>query len=456
MKKRVRGAVGSSEFFFLLLFLFSLNVTAAFAFSENARKGCVVYFADLEGVIGVPLEEHMENVFRSMGEEKDKLLVLRVNTPGGLVDSMSAIVTRIAEADFPVVLWVAPAGARAASAGAFVVQAAHVASMAPGTNIGAAHPVTGGGKDIENKEMDRKITNDLVAKMRSFAQERGRNIEAAESMVTKSVSFSARDALEKGVVDFIASDEKELLSGLDGRKLKVKGRRIVLSMKDHEVRRISMTPRLRVLEVFSRPDIAYLALIAGIFLIILEAKAPGGFVMGISGAILLVVASYGLRVLPVNFAGVALLIGGIVVIVLDLAFGGLGILALAGIGAMTFGGLILFRAPGGELLHLSLGFMVGVTLAVAVVFLLVLRLVYKALRKKTVSDEERMIGRRATVCGGTERNLMVLVHGEYWRVLPVDPYVELAIGDEVEIVKIVSLTLYVKPVKTLGFSESSR
>lgn len=456
MNRFLRTEIGLSVFFFLLFPFFLLAGTTESAplrdvLPEKREEGPVVYFADLEGVIGVPLEEHLGNVFHAIGEEKNRLLVLRIDTPGGLVDSMSAIVTRIAAADFPVVLWVAPSGARAASAGAFIVQASHVAAMAPGTNMGAAHSVTGRGKDIDNKEINRKITNDLTAKMRSFAQERGRNVKAAESMVTKSASFSARDALKKGLIDFVASDERELLAKLDGRKLDVKGKPVVLSLKDYRIERISMTARLKALEIFSRPDIAYLALIAGIFLIILEAKAPGGFVMGIAGAISLILAFYGLRVLPVNFAGVALLVGGIVVIVLDLVFGGIGILAVTGIGAMLFGGLILFRAPGGELLHLSYGFMAGVTLVVAVVFLFVLRLVYKALRKKALSDGEEMIGERVTISGGTEKNLMVLIHGEYWRVLPVDPYTELAIGDEVEIVKVVSLTLYVKLVKSPGF-----
>lgn len=440
------------------LCFFTMTFLAAWAFAalgaplssdvepERKVKRTQIYIATMDGVVGVPLEEHVEGVFDEIGRGEDAILIFKMNTPGGLVDSMSAIITQIADADYPVVLWVAPSGARAASAGAFIVQAAHVAVMAPGTNIGAAHPVTGSGSDIGDSEMSRKVTNDLTAKIRSFAQERGRNVEVAESMVKGSVSLTAREAFEQNVIDFIASDENELLEKLNGREVTVKGKPVTITLENHEIKRIEMTFRLRALELFSRPDIAYMALLAGIFLIILEVKSPGGFVLGISGGILLLIASYGLRVLPVNFAGVALLVGGIVVIIADLLVGGMGILAAIGIGAMLFGGLILFRAPGGELLHISAAFVTGVTLVVALTFLLILRLVYKALRQRPVSGKEAMIGERISITGSTEKNLMALVHGEYWRVLPIDSDVRLAVGDEVEIVKVESLILYVQQV----------
>ncbi len=429
----------------LLLSLFFL-ILSGVTHAAVPAKPTVVYFAKMDGIVGVPLEEHVANVFKEVGNDPKTVLVFQMNTPGGLVDSMSEIMTAIAEANYPVVVWVAPSGSRAASAGAFIVQAAHVAVMAPGTNIGAAHPVTGGGGDIKNEssEMDRKITNDLTAKMRSFAQERGRNVKVAESMVKESVSLTAREALDRKVIDFIAADEAELLKKLDGRIVKVKGEERTISLTGHEEKRIEMTPRLRLLGFLSRPDIAYLALIAGIFLIILEAKAPGGFVMGTTGALFLIMASYGLRVLPVNLVGVALLAGGIVIMVLDLVMGGMGILIAIGIGAMLFGGLILFKAPGGELLHLSAGFVVGVTLVIAVAFLLVLRLIYKVLRRRPTSGEGVMIGERVKVLGFSDKGPMVMVHGEYWRVRPQDPDIVLSEGEEVEVVRVESLTLYVK------------
>jgi membrane-bound serine protease (ClpP class) len=316
--------------------------------------------------------------------------------------------------------------------------------MAPGTNIGAAHPVTGGG-DISEGDLKKKVVNDLTAKMRSFAQERGRNVKVAESMVSDSVSLTAREALDKNVIDFIADNEDELLEKLDGRKVKIKGRSVVISTADHEIKRIDMPFGLRVLELFSRPDMADLALVGGVFLIILEAKAPGGFVMGLSGGILLLIASYGLRVLPVNLTGVALLVGGIVIIILDIVFGGIGVLAAIGIASMLFGGLMLFRAPGGELLNISAGFVVGVTITLAVFFLLILRLICKALMQKPSSGMDAMIGTIVKISGKTEKGMMAFIHGEYWRVLPLDPTLELAVGDDVKVVKVESLFLFVKP-----------
>lgn len=436
-----------SFLFIVLLGTASGSVSAAETEDPPKTSRTVVYIADVQGVVGVPLEEHVDRIFEQVGSRENALLVLKLNTPGGLVDSMSAIMTKIAEADYPVVVWVAPSGSRAASAGAFIVQAAHVSAMAPGTNIGAAHPVTGGGKDIDDKEMNRKVTNDLTAKMRSFAQERGRNVKVAESMVTESVSLTAREALDKKVIDLIAESEDQLLEKLNGRKIKIKGRQHVISLDNHELRRLDMPLRLRLLELFSRPDIAYLALIAGVFMIILEVRSPGGFVLGVSGGILLLIASYGLRVLPVNFAGAALLVGGIVIIAADMLVGGIGILTVTGIGAMLFGGLILYRAPGGELLHLSASFVVGVTLVIGILFLIILRLTYKALRQKPVSGQEGMIGRKIRITEKTDKSMMTFVHGEYWRVLPIDPLTDLEVGDEAEIVKVESLMLYVAPVK---------
>ncbi|MCL2684753.1 MAG: ATP-dependent Clp protease proteolytic subunit, partial [Synergistaceae bacterium] len=289
-----------------------------------------VYFAPMTGIVGVPMEEYVDSVFEEVGGG-DVVLVFRMNTPGGLVDSMSHIMSRIGESEIPVVVWVAPSGARAASAGAFIVQAAHIAAMAPETNIGASHPVLGSGRDIENQEMDRKVVNDLLAKMRSFANARGRNASVAESMVRESVSLTAEEAFEQYVIDVIASDESELISKINGRTIKIRGQERVLSLDSFQIKNLDMGLRFRALEVFSRPDIAYIALIAGIILIMLEIRSPGGFVMGTTGVVLLLIAAYGLRVLPVNFAGVFLLIAGIIIIIADIAMGGIGILAVPGL-----------------------------------------------------------------------------------------------------------------------------
>jgi membrane-bound serine protease (ClpP class) len=398
----------------------------------------------MRGVIGVPMEEYVEQVFAGIGGEENAVLIFKMDTPGGLVDSMSRIMSLIAESEFPVVVWVAPSGARAASAGAFIIQAAHVAVMAPETNIGAAHPVAGSGSDIDDSEMDRKIVNDLLAKMRSFAQERGRNSEVAERMVRDSISLTAREAFEQYVIDFIALDEKTLIEQLEGREVKIKGKKTVISTAGYEIRTMDMGLRFRILGVFSRPDMAYLALMAGIILIVMELRAPGGFVLGITGGVLLLIAAYGLHMLPVNFAGVALIVGGIIVIIADLAVGGVGLLAVPGLIAMLLGSLLMYKAPGGELLNISVGFMFGVTLAVGIVFFIMLRLIYKTVRAKQSSG---IIGERAKILEREGSGCdMVLLHGEYWRVSCKETGEKLAPEDEVEVVGMQSMILLVKPV----------
>ncbi|MCL2684192.1 MAG: ATP-dependent Clp protease proteolytic subunit [Synergistaceae bacterium] len=436
----------------ILQLVFTLTAIAWGAGSEDVRpavgtKVTTVYFAPMTGIVGVPMEEYVDSVFDKIGVG-DVVLVFRMNTPGGLVDSMSHIMSRIGESDIPVVVWVAPSGARAASAGAFIVQAAHIAAMAPETNIGASHPVTGSGQDIGNREMDRKVVNDLLAKMRSFANARGRNAGVAESMVRDSVSLTATEAFEQYVIDVIASDERELISKIDGRTIRIKGVERVLSLDSVEIKNLEMDLRFRALEVFSRPDIAYIALIAGIILIVLEIKAPGGFVMGTTGVILLLIAAYGLRVLPVNFAGVFLLIGGIVIILADFVMGGIGILAVPGIIAMLFGGFLMFRTPEGAFLNVSAGFIFGVTFVMGLTTFIVLRLIYKAFRKKTTSGMEGLVGARARVIQKSEDGvIMAMVHGEYWRISCDEAYGPLSPGDEVEILEAAAMTLLVRPVK---------
>lgn len=440
------------SFRFLLAPLF---IVGAFFFSVpqsasalvNAQTSLVsVVFADLDGIVGVPLEEYVENVFGSISG-RDTILVFRLDTPGGLVSSMSRIMSLMAEANHPVVVWVAPSGASATSAGAFIVQAAHVAVMAPNTNIGAAHPVIGIGRDIGDSDMNLKITNDLAAKIRAFAEERGRNIGIVESMVRESVSLTAQEALQKNIIDFIAADEAELMKKLDGLVVKVKGEQRTLSLKNYLVTHMEMPARLRLLEIFSRPDVAYLALLAGVFLIIMELRSPGGFMAGLIGAIMLLLASYGLRVLPVNYVGVILLVSGTVIIIADLFIGGIGIASTAGVGAMLFGGLILFRAPGGELLRISPTLVVTTSLLLSMIFIFVMRLVYKAQRSKPSSGSEGMVGGRGIVIGGERGRPMAIIMGEYWRVEPDDDKTIFAIGDEIEVVRTDVLTLYVKLVK---------
>lgn len=428
----------------LLCALFALP-----AFSAQAAAGAVssvegkVFTAVLEGTVGVSMENFVTEVLARAEREKGGLVVFRMDTPGGLVSSMRAITASILESPVPVVVWVSPQGARAASAGAFILQAAHVAAMAPGTNVGAAQPVMASGQDAPDKDMKRKITNDLAAHIRSLAQLRKRNPDLAERMVTHSISLTAEEALAEGATDLSAPDMESLLLGVRGRRVLVKGEEKELAPESGTPVEISMTSREKALQFISSPDIAYLLLTAGILMIVLEVMSPGGFVLGTAGAVMVLLGSFGLRMLPFNWAGIVLLVAGIGVLVLDLMVGGIGVLSLFGLAALVTGGLILFRAPGGELLNVSMSVIGGMSLALGLFFLGALFLVVRSFRKKAVSGREGMAGKKAVVVEELRPEGLVRCHGEIWKARS-SSGVSFAKGDEVLVAELDGITLIVR------------
>ncbi|HCL79630.1 MAG TPA: hypothetical protein DIC53_06660 [Synergistaceae bacterium] len=261
--------------------------------------------------------------------------------------------------------------------------------------------------------MSRKVTNDLSAQMRSLAQMRGRNAALAERMVSESLSFSAEEALGQGVADLLASDMRTLLLALRGRTVTVNGQDVELNPGDAVVD-IDMTLRERVLHFISSPDVAYLLLTAGALAVIFEILSPGGFVLGTAGAVMVLMGAFGLRMLPFNWAGIVLLVAGVAVLVVDLLVGGIGILSLFGIAAIATAGLILFRTPGGELLNVSVHFIVGLSVALGLFFLLVLYLVLKSQRRQASSGREGMIGAPVEVLLDLAPDGQVKCHGEIW------------------------------------------
>jgi len=436
--RRKRNGIAGVLLFFLL---FSL---AGPAFS--AGEPAVVVATPMEGVVGVPLENFLDETFAFAEKEKASLLVIEIDTPGGLVSSMRSMSQKILAAPLPVAVWVGPPGARAASAGAFLVMAAHIAAMAPGTNIGAAHPVTASGQDVPDKELDRKITNDLAAQIRSLAEERGRNADAAAAMVLESVSLTAKEALNKRVIDTIAPDLPSLIKWADGRVVKVGANRVTLGLGRYEIRRFEMSPRLKALHFISRPDVAYMMLTLGILAIVFEVLTPGGFVMGTSGAVMVLIGAYGLRMLPFNWAGVILLVAGIVVLVLDLVVGGIGILSLFGLASLAVGSLVIFRAPGGELLNVSVGFMAGMVVTLGIFFLFAAGAVWRSMRKKVASGTEGMVQDEGVVVEDLAPGGFVNCHGEIWRAVS-DDGMPIPKGTPVSVVRAEGLSLRVKPVK---------
>ena len=364
-------------------------------------------------------------------------LVIQLDTPGGLERSMRAICQRLLNAEIPVVVWVGPTGARAASAGVFITMAAHVAAMAPATNIGAAHPVSvGGGVD---KESMRKVENDAAAFIRTIAIERGRNAEWGEKAVRQSVSVTEREAVRLKVVDFIADSIPDLLQKLDGRTVKTVQGTVTLATRGAVATPIEIGFRDRVLAVITDPNVAYVLMMLGTLGLIFELSTPGAVLPGVIGGISLILAFFAFQSLPINFAGLLLILFAIVLFIAEVKVTSHGVLAVGGIVAMALGSLMLYDAP-------EVGFRVSWRVLVPTValtagfFLFALTLGVSALRQRPLLDGAGLVGRIAVARGPLTPEGTVAVAGELWRALADRPLPD---GARVKVVDVQGLTLRV-------------
>jgi membrane-bound serine protease (ClpP class) len=372
-----------------------------------------VLIADLDGVISPASSSYLVRVIDVAERDQAACLIFMIDTPGGLDVSMREITKRILNAEVPVVVYVAPKGARAASAGVFILYASHVAAMAPGTNVGAAHPVSMGGGQMDSVMME-KVTNDAVAYLRALAKERGRNAEWAELSVRESASVDAETALELGVADLIAENEGELIEQLDGREVKVKEGVVVLDTRDTGTREVKMTLRERLLLLLTNPNIAYVLLLLGIYGLFFELQNPGMIFPGVVGGICLILGFYSLHVLPVNYAGVALLVLSAILFILEIYITSQGLLTIGGIAALVFGSLILFESDV-PYLRVSWEVIMLVVIIVAGFVIFLLTLGVRAQFRRKTTGSEGIVGEVGTAktdikpAGGT-----VFVHGEFW------------------------------------------
>ncbi len=342
-----------------------------------------------------------------------ELLLVELNTPGGLLDSTREMVGAMLSSRVPVVVYVAPSGARAGSAGFFLLEAADVAAMAPGTNAGAAHPVMelGGQPDAV---MSQKIENDTAAFLRSFTAKRGRNAEAAEAAVHSSHSYTAEEALEQHLIDLIEPTESQLLAALDGRTVtRMDGAKATLHTNGARVLEVMPTVREELLGWLVDPDIAILLGIAGALLIYLEFNTPGTVVPGALGTLLVLLAVFGLGLLPIRFTAVLLLVAALGLIVLEAKFGGHGVMAVAGIVCLAFGMLTLVAAPVPEM-GISPAVAIGVSVAFGGITVVLVRLAFKARRMKSRLGVDALMGARATAMEELTPEGHVLVEGEIW------------------------------------------
>ena len=379
----------------------------------------------LEGAIGPASADFAKRAIERANREEALLVVLRIDTPGGLDTSMREIIKAILASKVPVAAFVAPSGARAASAGTFILYAAHIAAMAPGTNLGAASPVSiggggGGAQDKDDKKgasggdtMTRKVTNDAVAYIRGLAQLRGRNADWAERAVREGVSLPAEEARKQKVIDLVAPDLPALLQALDGRKLE-KG---ILRIKGAEVRELEADWRTRILAVITNPSVAYILILVGIYALIFEFMNPGMILPGVVGAIALLLALYALHLLPVNYAGLALIVLGIAFMAAEAFLPAFGALGVGGLIAFVLGSIMLIddetELPGFDIPYALIG---GLAVASAGFLVLLLGMFARQRRAAVVSGREFIIGARAEALEDFDREGWAQVQGERWKV----------------------------------------
>ena len=367
--------------------------------------------------------------------------IIELNTPGGLLTSLRQMTTAITGAKRPVVVYVTPTGGQAASAGFFLLMAADVAAMAPGTNAGAAHPVGGEGAEL-TKTMAEKVTNDAAALVRSLATQRGRSSEWAEKAVRDSASYTEREALEKKLIDVVANDRAGLLKWLDGRTVKrFDGREEKFDTAVPEVVVVGPSNADKLLSVIAHPNVAYLLLLLGLVGIYFELSHPGVILPGVLGGVSILLALFALSVLPVNYVGVLLILLGIGFFVLEVKVASYGLLTVAGLVSFIFGSLMLIRSPF-PALRVGISVVLPTALAVAFIVIFLLARVLRSHRSKPLTGAKGLVGEFGEAAGALEPSGKVYVHGEYWDAISSAPVPD---GDRVRVVKVVGLMLEVEP-----------
>jgi membrane-bound serine protease (ClpP class) len=409
-----------------------------------ADRRPIIETATIDGIIHPVSSEFMRSAIAKADSEGAALIVFTLKTPGGLLDATRDINNAILAAKTPVAVFVGPAGSRAASAGFLITMAADIAAMAPGTHIGAAHPVAGNGEKID-EVMGKKMASDTAAYARTLATQRGRNVPLVEQAVTESRSFTEQEALtaQPPLIDIVASNVTDLIQKLDGRTIKrFNGSTATLALKDADIRYSEMTLGQKILSAIAHPQIAYLLLTLGTLGLTIELWSPGTVVPGVVGGICLLLAFFALQVLPVSYAGVLLILLGFLLLVLEVKITSHGLLAVGGIASLLFGSLMLIDSPLPEMqIGLRLILPVVVTLSAIVLFLVTLGL--RAQNQPSVTGESGMLhapGQALTAIdpGGVGR---VSTHGEIWSATAVEA---IRPGDPVEVVGVNGLTLTVK------------
>ena len=435
MRVSIRPAVIFSLGSRLALAAILLALTPAFALSAQ------VNVIRVEGVISSSAADYIVSAIKQADKEKVAALVIELDTPGGLDTSMRAIIKEMLAAERPVVVYVAPSGARAASAGAFITLAAHIAAMAPGTAIGAAAPVAMGGQ--MDKTMEKKVTNDAAAYMRTIAEKRGRPIDLAEEWVRKATSKTETEALKTKLIDFVSPKLEDLLRAMDGRVVTTAAGKVKLETKDATVNRGEMNLREKILKIIADPTVAYLLLLLGLAGLYFEFSTPGAVLPGVLGGISLILALYAFQQLPINYAGVLLILLAILMFVAEIKVVSHGVLTLGGLAAMIIGSVMLIDSPLPDM-RIPLTTIIITALSVAAFFMFIVGAGVRALWSKTTTGREGLVGEVGVVRSSLAPRGQIFLRGEIWNAeseIPVEP------GESVRVTHIDGLTLRVVPVQ---------
>ena len=417
-----------------ILILTLLN-NPAFGQSENMT---VLTF---DGTINPTTADYFQQGIKEAEKNNSECIIIKLNTPGGLLKSTRVIVTEFLESPIPVVVYVSPPGAQSASAGVFVTVAAHIAVMAPGTNIGAAHPVTLQGQ--MDSVMTEKATNDAAAFIRTIGEKRNRNIEWCEEAVRKSVSITETEAEKINVINFIASDMKDLLEKLNGMKVQTISGEKIIHTKNAEIINLELSFIQKILNILSDPNIAYILFMLGVYGLLFELYNPGAIFPGVIGGICIILAFYSFHTLPINYAGLALIIFAIILFILEIKIVSHGILSVGGVISLVLGSLMLIKDESAlEAVSISIEVIVIIAILTLLFFLVAITLGIKAQRKKVTTGAEGIVGETGIAITDLEPEGEVKVHGEIWRAESMDGIIQS--GTKVKIDSLSELKLKVR------------
>ena len=443
--------------FFAFLFVIPfLSITIQFALAQDTTKPkdtllsdtvkeaekllpAKVFVLKIDGAIGAVTDERIEQAIELAEDENAQLLIVTLNTPDGFTPATRSICSNFLNSKVPVCVYVSPSGAHAGSAGVYMTYAAHIAAMAPSTNIGSAHPVSGSGEEIDSI-MNEKVTNDAVAQIRAYAQKKGRNEEWAEKAVRESVSITDKDALEINVIDVIAKDIDDLLEQLNGREVELTYGKKTLVLDNPEIEEIETSFAHKILEIITNPNIAFMLMSIGGLGIMLELYNPGSIFPGVVGVISLILAFYAFQTLPINYAGLALVLLAAALFIAEIKIVSHGLLTVGGVISLFFGGLMLIDTVD-PALGISMSFLIGMVIFVGAAVFLVTWLVIKAQKNRPIVGNEGLIGQAGEIRTGG----YVYVEGALWKI---DAAEEYETGSKVEITAVDGLKLKLRKLNS--------